>query len=71
MDRKIFKSKNECPNCGEEENIDWFEKDIQDDTVFQKATCLECGCEFKEYFEYSNTEIIGFSPLFPEKKKSN
>jgi len=63
--RNMFKSfkghkcENHCPKCNSED-IDWADKDWFDDGAYQKATCNECGCEFKEYYKYSNTEIEEF-----------
>ena len=45
-----------CPNCGAGQNdIEWELFDI-DDPPSQVGTCNKCGCEFREYYEYSNTE---------------
>lgn len=47
-----------CPNCmtSDEDNVT-FGKIVCEDIIYQPAKCLICGCEFKMYFEYSNTEF--------------
>ena len=56
-DPKSKKCLNECPNCkaGMEE-IEWglF---ITEEVVYQEGTCKKCGCYFKEYYEYTDTEF--------------
>jgi len=56
MPDKNKKCENYCPKCGSDD-IDWGDF-ITGDVVYQRATC-KCGCEFKEYYEYSDTEIDG------------
>jgi hypothetical protein len=48
---------NHCPKCNSDDisSIDTCFSDV----VYQKLTCNKCGCEFKEYFTYSDTEIDG------------
>ncbi|MCK5615787.1 hypothetical protein KAR91_78715 [Candidatus Pacearchaeota archaeon] len=45
---------NFCPKCGGN-GIEWGLKEIGD-VIYQPATCLDCSCEFKEYYEYAETE---------------
>ena len=49
---------NHCPKCNSE-NIEWSAKDIQDNSIYQNATCQDCSCEFTEYWGYIYTEIDG------------
>lgn len=45
-----------CPKCGAGmEDIEWglFE---YDEISHQNGTCTKCGCKFREYYNYSNTE---------------
>ena len=51
------KCDNNCPNCGANEDYITFQPVIVDDVICQPATCNKCGCEFKMYFEYSDTEF--------------
>jgi hypothetical protein len=49
---------NKCPKCGAtEEDIVFGDKDWGDTTAWQNGTCLKCGCEFREVYEYKFTEI--------------
>jgi hypothetical protein len=51
---------NHCPKCdATDPDIKWGEKDWFDNQAYQSATCLKCGCEFKEYYTYTDTEIDG------------
>ena len=51
---------NHCPKCGAGEDcIDWGDKDWFDNHAYQRAECKKCGCEFKEYYKYTDTEIDG------------
>ena len=59
-----IKCENHCPHCGagglnneKSEEIDWGL--IQNDVMpYIISTCKKCGCEFKELFTYSHTEVI-------------
>lgn len=54
LSKKCF---NDCPNCGATDpDIDWGSHEWIDTQAYQEATCLKCGCEFKEYYTYSDTE---------------
>lgn len=44
-----------CPKCNSD-NIDWELWDYTDDESFIKGTCLECGCQFREWRGYKETE---------------
>ena len=49
---------NKCPKCGATDpDIQWGDKDWQDHFGYQSATCLECGCEFTEFYRYIYSEI--------------
>ena len=51
---------NHCPKCDAGENeIDWGAKDWCDNQAYQSAVCKKCGCSFKEYYTYTDTEIDG------------
>lgn len=53
-----------CPNCGSDD-IDWCIGEF-DEAPNQAGTCNVCGCEFKEYYTYSETEWdIGSVPRVP------
>jgi hypothetical protein len=46
-----------CPNCGADyEDITWglF---VADEARYQPADCNICGCHFKEYYTYCDTEF--------------
>jgi len=48
-----------CPNCGASDpEIDWGRKEWAADICYQEATCNICSCEFKEYYQYADTEFI-------------
>ncbi|MCD6436387.1 MAG: hypothetical protein J7L15_08405 [Clostridiales bacterium] len=49
------KCENRCPACNSE-NIDWGDTDICETETFQEGSCEECGCDFKEYSAYKETE---------------
>lgn len=56
---------NHCPNCGATDpDIEWGDKDWLDNQAFQDAECLKCGCKFREFYTYSDTEFDG--DLFPD-----
>ena len=51
---------NHCPKCdATDPDIEWGDKEWLDNQAYQSATCKKCGCEFKEYYTYSDTEING------------
>ena len=51
---------NHCPKCdATDPNIDWGVKEWLDEQAYQSAECKKCGCNFKEYYTYSDTEIDG------------
>ena len=52
MDNK--QCENHCPKCNSGD-IDFWDIEIGD-VIYYPATCKECGCNFKEYFIYSDTE---------------
>ena len=57
---KSKKCFNHCPKCdATDPDIEWGEKDWLDKAAYQSGTCKKCGCEFKEYYEYTDTEIDG------------
>jgi hypothetical protein len=50
---------NHCPKCdATDPDIEWGDKEWYDTGAYQLAECKKCGCEFKEYYEYSDTEIV-------------
>jgi len=61
-----------CPNCDAgDDDIEWglF---VFDEASYQPATCNKCGCEFKEYYQYSDTEFdVGAVPRIPCKTPLN
>ena len=52
----MLECENYCPKC-DSEDIEWGLKEIQDDVIYQNATCQSCGCMFTEYWKYHHTEI--------------
>lgn len=51
---------NHCPKCNATDpDIEWGDKDWFNNQAYQSAECLKCGCKFKEFYEYSDTEIDG------------
>ena len=49
---------NHCPNCNAGvDDINWGSF-ITGDVVYQEGECEICGCCFKEYYEYSDTEFV-------------
>jgi hypothetical protein len=61
IQKKCF---NYCPNCGATDpNIEWGDKEWLDTQAYQEAECKKCGCVFKEYYTYSDTE---FERNYPE-----
>lgn len=45
-----------CPKCGAGmKDIEWGSFEF-DEVSYQTGTCSMCGCEFREYYNYSNTE---------------
>jgi len=58
MPKKEYrKCENHCPKCNSE-NISSIGTCFAD-VVYQKLVCKDCGCGFKEYYKYSDTEIDG------------
>ena len=51
-----IKCENHCPKCNSE-NILWGIVEVGDCVIYQPATCNDCGCTFKEYYKYTDTEI--------------
>jgi hypothetical protein len=50
---------NLCPNCGaSNDDIEWHAKEWFDNQACQTATCNICGCDFSEYYTYSDTEWV-------------
>jgi len=63
MSEKIIlakKCENCCPNpnCNNDDpdNMEWGHKEFQDNVIYQDATCNKCGTEFREFYEYCETE---------------
>lgn len=52
------KCRDECPNCGEENEIDWGDIEIVLNSAFQKCFCNKCDTRFIEVYEYVGTEIV-------------
>jgi hypothetical protein len=50
------KCENCCPACGTKDEADWGDKVWEDNVCYQSATCYQCGTEFREYWEYCETE---------------
>ena len=50
------KCENHCPRCNSE-NIFWDVLEHTGAVIYQPAKCNSCGCQFKEYYAYSDTEI--------------
>ena len=48
------KCENYCPKCGSKE-IEFGICEVGD-VIYYPATCIDCDCEFKEYFTYAETE---------------
>ncbi len=47
---------NECPHCGAGiDDIHWGGWKTGE-VVYQEGECTKCGCYFKEYYKYSDTE---------------
>lgn len=46
-----------CPNCGEVCEVEGGHVEIDDFHAWQDVTCLKCGCEYTEIYEYCFTEI--------------
>jgi len=46
-----------CPNCGADEDEIYFDCIVAEDVIYQKGTCNKCSCEFKMYFDYTDTEF--------------
>lgn len=67
IQKKCF---NHCPNCGATDpNIEWGDKEWLDTQAYQEAECKKCGCVFKEYYTYSETEFYSdteFERNYPE-----
>lgn len=38
-----------CPKCGSS-NVEYDTYEMEDDYIFQKITCNECGCEFTDCY---------------------
>lgn len=50
---------NHCPNCNAPEtDIEWGCYNWSEKHAHQNAICQKCGCEFREVYEYSQTEIV-------------
>lgn len=46
-----------CPNCGADyEDITWGAFVI-DEAIYQPGDCTKCGCFFKAYYTYCDTEF--------------
>jgi len=52
---KICLSK--CPQCEEENEIDWGDINIDGNQAWQKAYCYKCETNFIEIYKYIGTEI--------------
>lgn len=51
------KCENHCPNCGADvTEINWGDW-VTGEVVYQEGECTKCGCYFKEYYTYSDTEF--------------
>jgi len=51
---------NHCPKCdATDPDIEWGDEEWLDQQAYQSAECKKCGCNFKEYYKYSDTEIDG------------
>lgn len=48
---------NYCPKC-ESNNVDWGDTHYTNNENYQEAVCLDCGCEFKEWRAYIETEWL-------------
>ena len=47
---------NHCPKCDSTDvNYDSIEVG---DVLYYPARCESCGCNFREYYTYSDTEIV-------------
>jgi predicted Zn-ribbon and HTH transcriptional regulator len=51
--QKEKKCLSKCPKCGSD-HIDWGDFSA-DSNPTQEATCLDCGCEFQEVYQYMMT----------------
>ena len=70
MSEKIIVGKklvNTCPVCdnSDHDSIEWGDKEWQDETCYQDCTCQVCGTEFREFYEYCETEweILSTEPV--------
>ena len=53
---KTKKCENHCPKCNST-NVDWEISDfLPNGEISQNAQCLDCGCQFREYSRYYETE---------------
>lgn len=47
-----------CPNCGEKENIEYGDIEIEGELCFQICNCQKCKTEFDDVFEFSGQRIV-------------
>lgn len=59
METKLIQKFGKCPECGSE-NIRWDSvvKLSLWNNAYSKAACKDCGCQFKEHYQYMGSEII-------------
>jgi len=52
-------SKQECPKCGERNNVEAGHVQADGNVAWHKTTCLECGCEYTEVYYFACVEVEG------------
>ena len=69
IQKKCF---NYCPKCGATDPyIEWGDKEWEDIEAFQDGECLKCGCEFKEWYVYDETEYYSDTPVEKEQEEKD
>lgn len=54
---KSKKCFNHCPDCdATDPDINWGIMEADGNEAWMGAICKKCGCEFKEYYKYTETE---------------
>jgi len=55
--REFVVHNNQCPRCRSEE-VEWGDINVEGQSTFQDATCLECGARF-----YTVSRLVGYGWL--------
>jgi len=53
---KVFEEQ-ACPRCGERKHVEAHFVEADGDVAWHKTTCLECGCEYTEIYEFACVEL--------------